>query len=209
MSGQLEATWNNIRKTIFRDVIDFSTFLKETSVILGLSFYSIIIKPLLKIYQKEKKISIQEHLAFFKDACKIAFQLWIQKEPNNTEPVKQLIEDFLSNNNFHELEEYEKIIYKESAKRLYRNQQIPDIATRLAKTKLPRILEITSNAPLHFKEGTIKTNILQKKEPDIQEIKKNLSMTISQYILIQKIGANNILDLENPDPNDLKKLFEY
>ena len=209
MSGQLESTWNNIRKTIFRDVIDFSTFPKETSVILGLSFYSIIKKPLLKIYQKEKKISIPEHLAFFKDACKIAFQLWIQKEPNNTEPVKQLIEDFLSNNNFHELEEYEKIIYKESAKRLYRNQQIPDIATRLAKTKLPRILEITSNAPLHFIEGTIKTNILKKKEPDIQELKKNLSMTISQYILIQKIGANNILDLENPDPNDLKQLLEY
>ena len=34
-------------------------------------------------------------------------------------------------------------------------------------------------------------------------------MTISQYILIQKIGANNILDLENPDPNDLKQLLEY
>ena len=75
MSGQLGATWNNIRKTIFRDVIEFSTFPKETSVILGLCFYSIIIKPLLKLYQKEKKISIPEHLSFFKDACKIAFQL--------------------------------------------------------------------------------------------------------------------------------------
>ena len=102
-----------------------------------------------------------------------------------------------------------KLSTKNRLKRLYRNQQIPDIATRLAKTKLPRILEITSNAPLHFIEGTIKTNILQKKEPDIQEIKKNLSMTISQYILIQKIGANNIRDLENPDPNDLKQLLEY
>ena len=50
MSGELETTWNNIRKTIFRDVIDFSTLPKESGVILGLSFYSIIIKPLLKIY---------------------------------------------------------------------------------------------------------------------------------------------------------------
>ena len=80
MSGHLETTWNNIRKTIFRDVIDFSTFPKEANVILGLSFYSIIIKPLLKIYQKEKKISIPEHLAFFQEACKVAFQLWNKKE---------------------------------------------------------------------------------------------------------------------------------
>ena len=73
MSGELEKTWTNIRKTIFRDVIDFSTFPKESGVILGLSFYNIIIK-------------------------------------------QHLIEDFLSNNNFHELEEYEKFIYQESSK---------------------------------------------------------------------------------------------
>ena len=81
MSGELEKTWTNIRKTIFRDFIDFSTLPKESGVILGLSFYNIIIK-------------------------------------------QHLIEDFLSNNNFHELEEYEKIIYKESATPLFRGQKI-------------------------------------------------------------------------------------
>ena len=50
---------------------------------------------------------------------------------------------------------------------------------------------------------------MNKKEPDISEIKKNLSITISQYILIQKIGANTIQGLENPDPDDLKQLIEY
>ena len=209
MSGELETTWNNIRKTIFRDVIDFSTFPKESGVILGLSFYNIIIKPLLKIYEKEKKISIPEHLSFFRESCKIAFRLWLQKEPNNTTPVKDLIEDFLSNNNFHELEEYEKIIYKESAKRLFRNQQLPNYAENLAKSKLPRTLEISSNAPIHFIEGIIKTYILNRKEPDIQEIKKNISLTISQYILIQKMGAFAIKDLDPPDENDLKQLIEY
>ena len=55
MSGKLGKTWTNIRKAIFRDVIDFSTFPKESGVLIGHSFYSIIIKPLLKIYEKEKK----------------------------------------------------------------------------------------------------------------------------------------------------------
>ena len=34
ISGQLETTWTNIRKTIFRDVINFSTFPKESSYLL-------------------------------------------------------------------------------------------------------------------------------------------------------------------------------
>ena len=111
MSGDLEKALINIRKTNFRDIIEFRTFQKESGVIFGLSFYSIIIKQLLKIYEKEK-IFIREHLSFFRDSYKIAFKLWLEKKPNKTTLIKHLIEDFLSNNNFHELEEYEKIIYK-------------------------------------------------------------------------------------------------
>ena len=85
ISGQLETTWSNIRKTIFRDVINFSTFPKESAAIIGLSYYNIIIKPLLKLYEKEEKISSPKHLEFFREACKTAFKLWLSKESNNTE----------------------------------------------------------------------------------------------------------------------------
>lgn len=190
-------------------MIDFSTFPRKASTILGLSFYNIIIRPLLKLYEKEKKISKPEHLNYFKEACKIAFRLWLQKEPNNTEPVKELIHDFLVNNNFHKLEEYEKTIYQEAAKRLYRNQNIPEYVTKLAKAKLPRILEITSKAPTHYIEGTIKNNILKKQEPDISEIKKNIALTIAQYILIQEMGGFDIEEIDKPDPEDLRQLIEY
>ena len=178
MSGELETTWNNIRKTIFSDVIDFSTFPKESGVILGLSFYNIIIKPLLKIYEKEKKISIPEHLSFFRESCKIAFRLWLQKEPNSTTPIKYLIEDRLSYNNFHELE----VIYKESAKQLFRDKLLQKHAENFAKSKLPRIHEIYRTT-FPFLRRNNKKYILNKKEPDIQEIKKNIVLTISQYIL--------------------------
>ena len=56
MTGAIEETWANIKKKIFEDVIEFSIFPKENSTILWLNFYSIIIKPLLKIYEKEKII---------------------------------------------------------------------------------------------------------------------------------------------------------
>ena len=209
ISGQLETTWTNIRKTIFRDVINFSTFPKESSSIIGLSYYNIIIKPLLKLYEKEEKISSPKHLEFFKEACKTAFKLWLIKESNNTETVKDLIYDFLSNDKFHKLSEFEDKIYKEAAIRLYRNQNIPEHTTNLAKAKLPRILEISSNAPTHFIEGIIKNTLLKKEKIDLTNIKKNLTLTIAQYILIQKIGAFNIDDIERPDPEDLKQIIEY
>ena len=68
ISGQLETTWTNVRKIIFRDVINFSTFPKESSSIIGLSYYNIIIKPLLKLYEKDEKISSPKHLEFFKES---------------------------------------------------------------------------------------------------------------------------------------------
>ena len=180
ISGQLETTWSNIRKTIFRDVINFSTFPKESAAIIGLSYYNIIIKPLLKLYEKEEKISSPKHLEFFREACKTAFKLWLSKESNNTEPVKDLIYDFLSNNKFHKLSEFENKIYKEAAIRLYRNQITPEHASKLAKAKLPRILEIASNAPTHFIEGIIKNTLLKKDKIASIDIKKNLTLTIAQ-----------------------------
>ena len=59
----------------------------------------------------------------------------------------RLIYDFLSNNKFHIISEFEDKIYKEAAIRLYRNQNISEHATKLAKAKLMRIHH---QMPLHI-----------------------------------------------------------
>ena len=48
------------------------------------------------------------------------------------------------------METLEKTIYIEAAKRLFRNSDIPNNIVRLAKLKLPRIIEIISNAPKYI-----------------------------------------------------------
>ena len=68
-----------------------------------IKLYNIIIKPLLKLYEKEVKISSQKYLEFFKEECKPAFKLWLSKESKNTETVKDLIYDFHSNDKFNKL----------------------------------------------------------------------------------------------------------
>ena len=89
------------------------------------------------------------------------------------------------------------------------NQNIPEYVTKLSKAKFPRILEITSNAPTHYIEVTIKNNILKRQEPIISEIKKNIAQTIAQYILIQEMGGFYIEGIDKPDSEDLRQLIEY
>ena len=52
LQGNLDKTWSNIRKSIFKEVIDFSTMPRESGSLIGISFYSIIIKPLLKLQKR-------------------------------------------------------------------------------------------------------------------------------------------------------------
>ena len=51
-SGKLEDTWKNIRKSIFMDILNFNTLPRESGTLLGLSFYNIVVKPMIKMTKK-------------------------------------------------------------------------------------------------------------------------------------------------------------
>ena len=53
LTGDLENTWKNIRVAISKDLLESNTLPRETGSILGISFYSIIIKPILKLLIKD------------------------------------------------------------------------------------------------------------------------------------------------------------
>ena len=61
ISGNIEKTWTKIRKTIFNELLKRSTQPRESATLLGCSFYSIIIKPLLKIMEQQKKIMTRNY----------------------------------------------------------------------------------------------------------------------------------------------------
>ena len=54
LTGNLEQTWKNIRSSVSKDLLERKTLPRETRTLLGLSFYSIIIKPILKLLNKEQ-----------------------------------------------------------------------------------------------------------------------------------------------------------
>ena len=79
ITGNLEATWKNIRKAIFTKVIDFSTMPREAASLIGLSYYSIIIKPLLKIHKKYQETNNKDMEQFMEEACKKDFTIWTKE----------------------------------------------------------------------------------------------------------------------------------
>ena len=118
---------------------------RELSSLIGISFYCIIIKPLLKLYKREQEINDEEMVEFMKEATKQAFKTWIKYEPNNTLKIKEFINDLLTSNTLHTLEEFEKHIYDEAATRLFRDKILPEKIKNLAKMKLPMLIELLSN----------------------------------------------------------------
>lgn len=146
---------------------------------------------------------------FLKEACKKAFRLWITEaaEPNNAHPIKSLINDLLTKNIFHTLDEYETCIYAEVAKRLYKNKIAPDDVTKLAKLKLPMLIEISSNNSEHLVKGAIHQYILKEKDENI--FQKTIDIILAKYVTLSEMGAETMTNSEKPDPENLKDILEF
>ena len=143
---------------------------------------------------------------FYKEAVKQTFKVWLKVEPNNTQNILKLIDEFLTNGNLKDIEIFDKIIYEEAAKRLYRNEEIPIEVKRLTKCKLPRIIELISNAPKHIIEQMIDShNKLEEKKPIIEYGKQK----IIEYLLTKELLDIQPFNLIKPNIEDLKELIEY
>ena len=156
LTGNLEQTWKNIRKSIFNDLLERKTLPRETGSILGISFYSIIIKPILKLLLTPQISNDEMMSLFFKESLKKIFRILLNVEPNNTIKIKQFIDDLLTKDNLHTYEEFQKEIYDQAAERLFRNKNLSPDIKKLTRAKLPRLLDISSNAPEHLIFETIK-----------------------------------------------------
>ena len=90
INGNLETIWKEIRKTIFNNVLFRDTFPKESGTILGISYFSIIVRPLLQIITKQKQNNINDgYTDFLYETSKKAFIIWNKVEENNTDEIKK------------------------------------------------------------------------------------------------------------------------
>ena len=87
LNGDVETTWKQIRKTIFNDILNRSTQPKESAGLLGGSYYSIILRPLIKMMGQERESNNQEVYMFIAEAskklCFTGYQQKLIKPRNN------------------------------------------------------------------------------------------------------------------------------
>jgi len=135
-------------------------------------------------------------IEYYKEVCKKAFKIWITEaaEPNNTHPIKKMIDDLLTKNIFHTYEDYEQCIYNEVSKRLYKNKNIPISITRMAKLNLPNLIEICSNNNEHIITESIKNLLNSKKDKPsfIKTIRKPILKYYSLYYAAFEQAPNNL-----------------
>ncbi|MBR2141257.1 MAG: hypothetical protein IJ853_02775 [Rickettsiales bacterium] len=97
INGNLETTWSEIRKVIFNDILKRSTQPKESAALIGCSYYSIIIKPLLKIIEQTEED--QNLHQFLIESTKKAFLHWTSVEQNHDRQITDNIKKFIERKN--------------------------------------------------------------------------------------------------------------
>ena len=207
VSDKLEQSWKSIRNVIFKDIIQFSTMPKESAALYGLSFYNIIIRPLIKIILNTTENDNNEYKSFLCEAAKKAFILWTTFEKHHGERTLNLIENVIKNSSISPLEQWDKQIITDASARLFRNCNIPDNIVNISKEKVPRLLELISNAPIHIITQQV-SNFLMKKQQN-NEYEKNIEKHLLNYLIIEKTMEIPEIDLPKPQSNDLKELIEY
>ena len=208
INGNLETIWKEIRKTILNNVLFKDILPKESGTILGISYFSIIVRPLLKIITKQKQNNINDgYTDFLYESSKKAFIIWNKVEENNTDEIKKLIRDYIEGNRFISLEEWEAIIYKEAIRRLFRNDKIPESIINKEKLKAPNLINLLSNALKHIIED-FKKKIKRKKEEN-EEVTNIIFKIVMKYLLIENLSFKDIKLIKEPDINDTKSLIEY
>ena len=158
LNGHLSESWKCIRRTIFRDILKTQTSPLETAVTLGLGYYNIVIRPMIKAIEREFNFFKENsHLEFLQNAAKKALTHWKILEQKIPESVEKEIEEMINSNKWYAKIELDKIIYNSMANRFILNSGAESLTIFDSRSlKYPNYLYLLSNAGTH---EIIDTNI--------------------------------------------------
>ena len=208
LKGDINKTWNEIRKSIFNDLLKRSTQPKESATLLGCSCYSIIIKPILKLIQQASDNHDNNQKEFLIEAAQKAFIHWTEAEQNHDQQVINHIKNFIQDKKTIPINQWNHIIKEEAIKRLFKNTQIPEEITNLKDLKHPRLIEALSNAPKHIIEAIINKYI--KSDYNQEQFKIHIRKQLHTIITLCSIDEDNPPQIQKPyDTNNIEELIEY
>ena len=206
ISNGTQESWGNIRAVIFNQIIQRLTLPREAAALIGLSFYDTFIKPLLKLRQRYKNNKNEELTKYITKAIHKAMITWTKAEPNLRPEIIEQINKELNGTEEIDEQNWKKIVNEQAFIRLFKNNIPEEVKSKINKLKLPNILNLLSNAPLHIIEGIIKQNEENLKDTAIN---KQLINQISPYIIIGNIETIKFNNNYNYDDNNINDIIEY
>ena len=186
LNGHLSDSWKCIRRIIFRNILKTQTSPLETTVTLGLGYYNLIIRPLLKLIEKYHNFTNNDQqYNFLKLAATKAFTHWKCIEKKLPDEIENEINEIINNGKWTLIDELDTLIYKNIAIRLFRNsnniKQIKDHKS----LKYPNYIYLLSNASTHEILDTIISKEKSKEN-------KNKIIKYERYtLLIKKVYLCN------------------
>ena len=206
LSNGTQESWTNIRAVIFNQIIQRLTLPREAAALIGLSFYDTFIKPLLKLRQRYKNNNNKELTIYITKALHKAMIAWTKAEPNLRAEILEQINKELNQTEEIQEEIWKKIVNEQAFIRLFKNDIPEQVKTKINKLKLPNVLNLLSNAPIHIIEGIIKQNVDNLKDTAINQ---QLINQISPYIVIGEIETIKFDNNQNYDNNNINDIIEY
>ncbi len=178
------------QKNYFKDVLVGFTLPKESAGLFKISFFDIIIKPLLKAIERNERVTQNQEVSrYLKKASIVAFKCWIVEEINLPDHIKQMCKDVIEGNvSYDSVKWEEKMIYC-AGTRLIGPDHSTGLGEALKNICEPNIVLNMSNAPLHEAEERIRIVLKQT-----DQTKKNLETNRLAQIVARYMVVNEYMD---------------
>lgn len=113
LKGHLSDCWKCIRRIIFRSILKAQTSPLETALRLGIGYYNLIIRPLIKLIEKYQTFNNNmETYKFLQSATIKAFAYWKNLEQKLPEEVEIKLNRIINNNEWTLIKEIDALIYR-------------------------------------------------------------------------------------------------
>ena len=135
IAGDKEEVWKMIRIIVFFDIAGRSTAPKELFSAVDLSYYEVIIRPLLRII-----IGDTEETKMLRKANVKAFKVWLTVKENHSANVKKAIVDTIDRRKWPSIEKWDEIKYTKNHDRLLRNRKnYYGLGRKLTQIMIPKM----------------------------------------------------------------------
>ena len=151
LNGHLEQSWKCIRKIIYRDILKTQTTPLESLITLGIGYYNLIIRPMMKMIEREYNfLKDDDHLESLKFAAKKAMIHWKNLETKLPDDVEKQINQMIDGQNWYSVKYIHHLLYNNIGVRLCRNSEDKNLNLKdLKALKYPNFLYLLSNASTH------------------------------------------------------------